>query len=76
MDFHTATDALKDAGISLREQAKALGVEYQTLAQMRMKPGASGYRSPPAPDVWRAALRDLARERSEQLAGLAERLDS
>lgn len=75
MDFREATDELSRAGISLREQARALGLSYQTLAQMRMDREASGYRSPPDPQVWRPALRSLVLDRSVRLAGLADALD-
>jgi hypothetical protein len=74
--FRETSDRLKELGISLQDQAAALGMEYQTLRIKRAeKPSAKGYRPPPEPSSWRSAWAKLLRERAEQLRAEADKLE-
>lgn len=74
MDFKTATDRLSAAKITADDIAEAFGVVRNTIARARLDPSSSAYRSPP--ENWAPVLAQLARERSRDLALLAETLDS
>lgn len=70
MTFKEATDQLMAGRVTLREIAAACGVSENLAARARM----DGEGSRTAPKGWRAALAQLARERSGELAGLADEL--
>lgn len=70
MDFKTATDIL---GLPASELARAFGLESQTIRQMRLAPGARGFRSPPAD--WKGVVARMASERGRELQGLADTLE-
>jgi hypothetical protein len=69
VDFAEATDRL---GMTASEVADALGLQTQTVKQMRMRPSSAGYRNPPA--GWERVLSQMARKRSRELARLADDL--
>ena len=69
MDFKKATDQLFRS-VSHAELAERLGCSVATIRQARLRPDASGYRSPPP--GWEDAVRALAREKSVELARLAK----
>lgn len=71
MDFKTATDRLTER-VTAEEIAKAFDVARNTIARARLDPASSAYRSPP--ENWEMVLARLARERSEELKGLADEL--
>lgn len=70
MTFRRATDIL---GLSAAELAAEFGVRAQTIRQMRLKPTAANYRSPPA--GWQKGVIRLARERGQELRDLVDQLD-
>lgn len=70
MDFKTATDIL---GLQAADLAKAFNLQPQTIRQMRLTPGTASYRTPPA--GWEKMVARLARERTRELAQLAEALE-
>jgi transcriptional regulator with XRE-family HTH domain len=72
MDFKTATDRL-GRKITADDLAEAFGVARNTIARARLDPSNPEYRS--APQHWRPVLARLARERSRELADLAEELE-
>lgn len=74
MDFKTATDRLSAAKITADDIAEAFGVVRNTIARARLDSSSPAYRSPP--ENWQPVLARLARERSEQLRSLAERLET
>jgi len=71
MTFRRATDIL---GIPAADLAAALGVQTQTVRQMRLAPSAANHRSPPK--GWEQTLSRLAQQRGKELAALAEHLKS
>lgn len=73
-DFRQASDRLSALGISIQEQAEALGLAYQTIRLMRLEPEAKGYRKPPPASNWRSILGRLAQERAGELQRLAVEL--
>lgn len=73
MDFRTATDTLFRA-VPHAELAERLGYSVATIRQARLRPDASGHRSPPP--GWQKAVRDLAKERGAEILSLAEALDT
>lgn len=75
MTFQQATDELILAGFRAEEIGEALGLEAQTIRQMRTKVDSPSYRRPPDPETWRPKLAKLARERGAQLAKLAKRIE-
>lgn len=72
--FRETSDRLTALGISLQDQAAALGVQYQTLRSMRAEPGSKSYRTPPERSNWSSAWAALLRERAKQLQEEADRL--
>jgi len=70
MTFRRATDIL---GLSASELAAEFGVQAQTIRQMRLKPTAANYRSPPV--GWQKGLARLARARGKELRDLVEQLE-
>jgi len=74
-DFRETSDRLSELGVSLQEQAAALGLAYQTLRLMRLEPDAKGYRTPPPPSSYRSAWAKLLRERAENMSKEADRLE-
>ncbi len=74
--FRETSDRLSALGISLQDQAEALGVQYQTLRSMRAEPGSKSYRTPPERSNWSSAWAALLRERAKQLQAEADRLES
>jgi hypothetical protein len=73
MDFKTATDRVGGC-ITHGEIAEAAGVSIQTIRQARMDPESTSYRKPPP--GWQGSLARLARQRSEELAALADELET
>ena len=73
-DFRQASDRLSALGISIQEQAEALGLAYQTIRLMRLDSEAKGYRRPPPESNWRLTLGRLAQERAGELQRLAVEL--
>jgi len=71
MDFKKATEELM-AGMTRGQIADALGVSEATVRQARLDEAAKAHRN--APDGWEATLAKLARQRSERLRRLAEKL--
>ena len=69
MDFKEATDVLFRC-CTHAELAEKLGCSVAAIRQARLSPEAAAYRKPPP--GWREALRELARQRSLELADLAE----
>lgn len=74
-DFRQTSDRLSALGISLQDQAAALGVQYQTLRSMRVPSGAKGHRTPPERSKWSLDWAKLLRERARELQGEADRLE-
>jgi hypothetical protein len=74
-DFREASDRLSALGVSLHDQAAALGLAYQTVRLMRLETDAKGYRTPPPESSWRLAFGKLARDRAAALARVAEALE-
>ena len=72
MDFIQATGLLKRP-LRDDEIAEQTGVSVQTIRQARLDPGNPNHR--PAPAGWEGAVARLARERSKQLAELAEEIE-
>lgn len=74
--FRETSDRLKALGISLQDQAAALGMKYQTLRiKLAEKPGPKGYRPPPEPSNWSSAWAKLLRERAAALLVEADKLE-
>jgi hypothetical protein len=73
MNFKEATDRLMDAGIALPDIAAALGAAYTTARAWRLDPDSPSFRRPP--EGWEVALARLARERAQELSGIAEELE-
>ena len=73
MDFKTATDRLSAAKITADDIAEACGVVRNSIARARLDPSSPAYRSPPS--NWRSTLAQLARERIEELARIAETIE-
>lgn len=73
MSFYDATTALM-AKLGIREIAAALGCSTAAVTQARLGEDAAGFRAPPV--GWEAGLARLARQRSDELARLADRLDA
>lgn len=73
-DFRQASDRLSALGVSIHDQAAALGLAYQTIRLMRLEPDAKGYRRPPPESSWRLTLGKLAQERAGELQRLAVEL--
>jgi transposase len=71
MDFKKATEELM-AGMTRGEIANALGVSEATVRQARLDGSANAHRNPP--QGWEAKVAKLAKQRSERLARLADRL--
>lgn len=71
MDFKEATDRVTRCPTH-DDIAAATGVTRNTVARARLDPSTDSYRSPP--EGWEQALAKLARERAEELLGLAEDL--
>ena len=71
MDFKKATEELM-TGVTRAEIAQALSVSPATVAQARLDRAAKAHRNPP--DGWESILAKVARQKSERLARLAERL--
>jgi orotate phosphoribosyltransferase-like protein len=71
MDFKRATEELM-AGMTRGEIADALGVSEATVRQARLDEAANAHRKPPA--GWEAKVAKLAKQKSERLARLADRL--
>lgn len=71
MDFREASDRLIALGVSLQEQAAALGLSYQTIRAMRLERDATGYRTPPPEHNWCSIFGALAKERGNRLARLS-----
>ena len=71
MNFKKATDELM-TGVTRAEIAQALGVSPATVAQAKLGLSAKAHRNPP--DGWESTLAKVARQKSERLARLAERL--
>lgn len=69
--FREAMDLLC---LSAPEAAQLLGVQPQTVRQMRLNPGNPNYRTPPA--NWREALARIARERVPELQELIAELEA
>lgn len=61
-------------GITVAEQAQALGVSENTVFRARMDPSMPNAR--PAPSGWQRPLADLAERRAREFADLAARLRS
>lgn len=70
MDFKAFTDQLLAANVSTSDMAEVLGVTQSTVLRARMDPTNKHARNPP-PD-WDPKLRELARQRSVELARLAD----
>jgi len=70
MTFRRATDIL---GVAASEIAAEFGVRPQTIRQMRLRPSATNYRTPPA--GWEKRLVRLARRRGKELNDLIDQLD-
>lgn len=73
--FRETSDRLSALGVSLQEQAAALGLSYQTVRLMRLEPDAKGYRRPREPSSWRSRWAALLRERARELQAEADRLE-
>ena len=73
MDFREALDKLGER-VTHEEVASALGVSVASVRQYRLSADARAHRSPPS--GWPEVLSKLARERGEELIGLAEALKS
>ena len=73
MEFKEATDRATATCITLADVAEACGVTHHAIRRARLDAGASSFRSPP--EGWEKALAKLARERAQQLVGLAEELE-
>lgn len=73
MDFKTATDRLTDR-ITADDIADAFGVARNSIARARLDRSNPGYRPPP--ENWPPVLAQLARRRSQDLAKLADEMDS
>lgn len=73
--FRETSDRLKRAGVSLEVQAKALGIEYQTLRSMRADPASKSYRTPPPPSSYLSAWAAVLREGARQLLEEADKLE-
>ena len=73
--FRETSDRLSALGISLQDQAEALGVQYQTLRSMRAEPGSKSYRTPPERSNWSSAWATLLRERARDMESEADTLD-
>lgn len=73
--FRETSDRLSALGVSLQEQAEALGLAYQTIRLMRLEPDAKGYRNPPPRSNWSSAWGRLLRERAERMLREADRLE-
>jgi hypothetical protein len=71
-DFREAAQTLGEQ-ITTADMAEALGVSQHSVRQARLVEGAPGWRRPP--EGWRPILARLARERSKELAELAEEID-
>ena len=74
--FRETSDRLSALGISLQDQAEAVGVQYQTLRSMRAEPGSKSYRTPPEPSSYRSRWATFLRERAKQLQAEADRLET
>ena len=72
MDFRSASGRATDACITLADIAEEVDIAPQTVRRARMDPSSPNYRTPPR--GWRKAIAKLARERSAELAKLAEEL--
>jgi len=66
-DFRQASDRLNALGVSIQEQAEALGVAYQTIRLMRLDPSARGYRKPPQESSWRSIFDQLEERRAVEM---------
>ncbi len=73
--FRETSDRLSALGVSIQEQAAALGLSYQTVRLMRLEPNAKGYRSPPPRISWSSAWARLLRERAGALLAEADKLE-
>ena len=71
--FQDATSRLMAGGVTLQQLADELDVSLQLVKQARMDPSASSSRRSPA--GWEKAVARLARERSGELAELADELE-
>jgi hypothetical protein len=72
MDFIEAMERLKRA-VTDDEIAAATGVSTNTIRRTRADPSTRNFRPPPA--GWRQVLARLARNRSKELAVLADELE-
>ncbi len=72
MDFR---EAMERAGrrVTTEEVARALGVSVYSVKQERLHSGSEAHRTPP--QGWERVLARLARERGDELHGLAEDLE-
>ena len=68
--FREATDALC---LTAEELAELFHVKLPSIRQARMKPGSTGYRSPPP--GWEGELAKIARTKGRELVKLAEALE-
>ena len=71
MEFREALDKLGER-VTHEEVAAALGVSVASVRQYRLSTDARAHRSPPP--GWPEVLSKLAKERGEELIGLAEAL--
>lgn len=71
MDFKSATDLLFRT-VTHGELAERLGCSVASIRQARLDPSAAAHRAPPP--NWQEAVRELARERGAELAGLASKV--
>ena len=70
MTFKEFTDRLLASNVSTADMAEALGVTQSTVLRARMDQSNRNARN--APPDWEPKLRELARQRSLELADLAE----
>jgi hypothetical protein len=68
--FKQATD---ERGVPATNLAEILGLEPQTIRQMRLDPSNKGYRA--RPEGWEEIIARLARQRGWQLSSLADDLE-